>query len=678
MTAQSGLGFSGIVAIQIPDDGATGEVLTKLTPANYDYDWAAGGGGGAPDNAEYVVLSLDATLTDERVLTEGTGINIVDGGAGGLVTISVDDSEIDHGALLGLADDDHLQYLLLAGRAGGQGAFGGTLAGNFLAFRGSVNADRGIIDIQSPTFFSYDYTETPFTNVVIYDAVVAASGGAVTSFILVEPDITINNALFIPSTIRDIGIYRQEVTPGFAVHTVFLGQPNLFTDTAGVRPNQVFMYASQAQIENDGAGVIPAVPNAIGMTHLPQLLARNSGDTMDCTNVIGIQVGASFSTVSGSSVDFGTIRGVHMRNPSVGLFQPQAGVESMDEYYGLDMDSIPFGGNVMKAAVHSNHISTGSLSAFLWNEGNANSHFNNTHLFGVGIVQHFGDGILFSNSYGAAGGDLINYWDGVSFVFNPLLGGAGDLWMQFDASGHIFTAASPSTEQLRVAHHQFAFGQSGIVGNQAGVFVQNARTVTIAGGYSSFLMTVAGNLNLGVLGMSDVSGWVVNALSFDNSAYTIAELSTFRVGGMTTSNPGGTVTERSALRVQGRSLFRGSIQTVPIVPAALTSGNNNNWAGLLTGSPNNNTRYWARISGNATTSVLTGIDATAVQDGDTFELTNVSANAIDISDQDAASTAANRIITPSGVTYVLGADESVIVRYDSTTTRWRLLAGTGA
>ena len=44
MTAQSGLGFSGIVAIQIPDQGLTGEVLTKLTTDDYDYDWAAGGG----------------------------------------------------------------------------------------------------------------------------------------------------------------------------------------------------------------------------------------------------------------------------------------------------------------------------------------------------------------------------------------------------------------------------------------------------------------------------------------------------------------------------------------------------------------------------------------------------------------------------------------------------------
>ncbi len=89
MTAQSGLGFSGIVAIQIPVGGAAGTVLTKLSAANYDYDWQPGGGGGAPTNAEYVVLSLDATLTDERVLVGGAGLTLTDGGAGGNVTLDV-------------------------------------------------------------------------------------------------------------------------------------------------------------------------------------------------------------------------------------------------------------------------------------------------------------------------------------------------------------------------------------------------------------------------------------------------------------------------------------------------------------------------------------------------------------------------------------------------------------
>jgi len=49
-----------------------------------------GGGGGAPVGATYVTLSLDPTLTAERVLTAGTGIALVDGGANGPVTLSVD------------------------------------------------------------------------------------------------------------------------------------------------------------------------------------------------------------------------------------------------------------------------------------------------------------------------------------------------------------------------------------------------------------------------------------------------------------------------------------------------------------------------------------------------------------------------------------------------------------
>jgi len=44
-------------------------------------------GGGAPVGAGYVVLAPDGSLTHERTLTAGAGINIVDGGAGATVTI---------------------------------------------------------------------------------------------------------------------------------------------------------------------------------------------------------------------------------------------------------------------------------------------------------------------------------------------------------------------------------------------------------------------------------------------------------------------------------------------------------------------------------------------------------------------------------------------------------------
>lgn len=65
---------------------------------NYDFlQTLGGGGGGAPTTASYVVIGLNGTLTQERVLTAGGGITITDGGAGGNVTIA---------ATGGIADGD--------------------------------------------------------------------------------------------------------------------------------------------------------------------------------------------------------------------------------------------------------------------------------------------------------------------------------------------------------------------------------------------------------------------------------------------------------------------------------------------------------------------------------------------------------------------------------------------
>jgi len=53
---------------------------------NAEWEGLLTAGGGTA--AEYVVMALDATLTNERVLTAGAGITLADGGAGSTVTIS--------------------------------------------------------------------------------------------------------------------------------------------------------------------------------------------------------------------------------------------------------------------------------------------------------------------------------------------------------------------------------------------------------------------------------------------------------------------------------------------------------------------------------------------------------------------------------------------------------------
>ena len=55
------------------------------------------------------------------------------------------DTEIDHGELSGLADDDHTQYALLAGRSGGQTLIGGTASSNSLTLRSTSDVTKGNI-----------------------------------------------------------------------------------------------------------------------------------------------------------------------------------------------------------------------------------------------------------------------------------------------------------------------------------------------------------------------------------------------------------------------------------------------------------------------------------------------------------------------------------------------------
>jgi hypothetical protein len=62
---------------------------------------------------------------------------------------SAPDTEIDHGTVSGLADDDHTQYALLLGRSGGQVLIGGTGSGDDLALESTSHGTKGSIYFKS-------------------------------------------------------------------------------------------------------------------------------------------------------------------------------------------------------------------------------------------------------------------------------------------------------------------------------------------------------------------------------------------------------------------------------------------------------------------------------------------------------------------------------------------------
>jgi hypothetical protein len=58
---------------------------------------------------------------------------------------SLPDTEVDHGSISGLDGDDHSQYMLLAGRSGGQSLIGGSDSGDDLTLESTSDATKGDI-----------------------------------------------------------------------------------------------------------------------------------------------------------------------------------------------------------------------------------------------------------------------------------------------------------------------------------------------------------------------------------------------------------------------------------------------------------------------------------------------------------------------------------------------------
>ena len=79
-------------------EAANGRVLTWDATEKSWYP-GEGGASSAPVGAEYVVLAVNASLTNERVLTGGSGITLTDGGAGSTITITIGSGAVSNAML---------------------------------------------------------------------------------------------------------------------------------------------------------------------------------------------------------------------------------------------------------------------------------------------------------------------------------------------------------------------------------------------------------------------------------------------------------------------------------------------------------------------------------------------------------------------------------------------------
>jgi len=73
---------------------------------------------------------------------------------------------------------------------------------------------------------------------------------------------------------------------------------------------------------------------------------------------------------------------------------------------------------------------------------------------------------------------------------------------------------------------------------------------------------------------------------------------------------------------------------------------------------------------------LTGMSNAHAQDGTVIELWNIGTQAFNIRHESASSSANNRFLCPSASDYRIASNAAAIIRYDATSGRWRIIAGT--
>ena len=111
----------------------------------------------------------------------------------------------------------------------------------------------------------------------------------------------------------------------------------------------------------------------------------------------------------------------------------------------------------------------------------------------------------------------------------------------------------------------------------------------------------------------------------------------------------------------------GAVTLLGDVAASLT-GSTNNW------NPHSSTSCIIRVTSDAT-GAITGI--AGGDDGRVLMLVNVDVNSFTIHHQSGSSSAANRIITHTAGSIQVGENDTAILIYDATSSRWRVIASTG-
>jgi len=632
---------------------------------------------GSIDHTAIQNIGVNSHAAIDTHIADGT-IHFADTGVDGIPYVREDNAwvtlasqggvigpTIDHGDLLGLADDDHINYFFALGRAGGQSMIGGTNPADGITLQGNVpNSGAGRININTGVVLG-PYSSSTALYGFDYDPVETFTGAFIGGGLNFSGTHTFSNGTFIYESFRGSPTITTAVNPGFAAYTVLQALPQLNAGSgAGHNPLNPLVVNCAPTVVNGFAGTRTVATSGV-INGSPQLRTTVNGATMNCTNMTGFIWAPKYSTAAGSTVNFGTVRGIHGQNILPGLFQPGNGAEIMTRYALVDCDDITFGGVTERAVVRSS-MSAGTGKYFLYQNSNALSEFNNSWI-------HFNDG--FGVQFGDTPVSILHYWDDTQAAlrWNNTFGvGAESLYLRPSATDTwTFQHHNGGAADIGLGFNVNAvsFGVIDPVPNSNNWFVMfsgpNQREVFLNGEYSDVLWTAGGSINVAGHTVSDLQAFKINSPSILLNGGTIDDISNLFVQAM----PSFGATRTQSLRVLGRGRIDGPLNLGSHDEGSIGVNTNDLQLG-----PNNAARTMNLIDATADFD-LSGIDSSfgfgAI--GEYIAIRNIGTFDISLTHQDTNSAAANRFICPEGLPYVIHPDRTVWIWYDDQgVDRWRV------
>ena len=383
----------------------------------------------------------------------------------------------------------------------------------------SVRADTDEVEVDGGLSVVDAFTNAGAANSITITDNVNLTAPYIGGGILSNGTVQYSNAVWIWALLQESKTYQASAAPGFAAFT-------LFNALAAIENNGNFDLV-QALILNNGishrritAGTSSTI-QTVGLSNAPSTRTTIAGATMTKTaGDTAVNHRPLYSTVAGSTVNFGTSIGLEYSEPALALFGSAAGVENVTAEVAVEINALPSFGNITKRGVRS-FINAASNARFIDGQGTAQSDLRGTLNFPSDLV-----GV----QYGASN-DWFEAWAGAGYKIEQNASPLEQMRKSYPVAGRMLIDWSNDMEYGINCVDGFSLGaQTGGNGNQFGNFVAGARTTQIAGEWSDFLLTQAANLTVDDA-MGLVAGWTINAPSMTLGTGSVTTAGALNVGG---------------------------------------------------------------------------------------------------------------------------------------------------